>query len=570
MNLSEVDNEGERWSWANMTRAECLRRAAAAGLAVPSLGAVIAACGGSSSKQATTRTTSGVGSLINTPPAKGPLAQATWALLYEPTSLDWTKAYNYAENTVCANITESLYRLTPDLRYEPALATSYTRPEPTRLVYQIRQGVLFSDGSPMTAADVVFSLRRNLSSNSYWQIWFANVKSVDQTGAWEVTITLSQPDSLVASLMSTPAGGVGSEKFISSKGSRYGSAGGGALGTGPFALRTWREGQSITLEKNAHYWDAANAAKTSSVNFVFIPDEGVLLGALLSGSVDGTYGAPYSGVPELKDTSAGTLYLGKDMTVVILSLISPKGPLTDARIRQALVLALDRDAIAKVAYNGAASPLKDTLVPLELWGYGNAAATAAYDALPALTVDLAKAKALVAQAGSPKAEIVIAVESSPQTWVQVGTIVEAAAQEIGLNVRIQTVPPSRFESFFHGPSAAAGFDAWIVGIYADIPDPVEILLPLVVPSTREYSSTLDFWNYNNPTVTHAVAAARASYDDTTKTSLILAAQRAMVTDLPQIPLVVPAVPLFLGAKVTGVPASFCYLYYPWARDLGST
>jgi peptide/nickel transport system substrate-binding protein len=555
---------------AGVTRGELLRRAAAAGIAVPSIGALLAACGGSSSTPAASTPVTQVGSLMTTPPAKGALPQATWALLYEPTSLDWTKAYNYAENTVTANVTESLYRLTPQLTYEPALATSYTQATPTKLVYQIRQGVKFSDGSPMTVADVVFSLRRNLTPSSFWAIWFANVKSVDQTGTWEVTITLSQPDSLVPSLMATPAGGVGSEKFIRAKGARYGTAGGGVLGTGPFSLQAWSVGQGITLVKNSQYWESAKVAKTSTVKFVFIPDEGTLIGALLSGSVNGTYGAPYSGVPELKTSSAGTLYLGKDMTGVFLSPISPTGPLADVRVRQALLLALDRQAIASVAYNGAAVPLKNTTVPLEMWGYSNAAATAAYKALPAPTVDLARARSLIKQAGSPQKEIVIAVESTPQTWVQVGTIVEAAAKEIGLNARIRLVPPTQFGSFFFDPSARRGFDAWIVGYYADIPDPVEFLTELTIPSGKSFAASEDYWSYNNPTVTHAVSAARSSYDEATKTSMILAAQRAIANDLPQIPLVVPAVALFLGEGITGVPASFCYLYYPWARDLGSS
>ena len=205
----------------HMTRRELLRRAAIIGLSGPALGAFLAACGsGTGTVKSTARA---IGTTVLTPPAKGEVARVNWGLFYEPSGLDWIYDYNYEENTVVANITESLLRLTPQLTIEPSLATSFSEPDPLKKVYQIRQGVTFHDGSPMTADDVVFSLRRHLNPASFWNFAYVNVKSIDKTGPAEVTVTMKRPDEVFHPLLATPAGGVGKASYIQAKGKSYGT-----------------------------------------------------------------------------------------------------------------------------------------------------------------------------------------------------------------------------------------------------------------------------------------------------------------------------------------------------------
>src|SRR5437588_454813 len=81
------------------------------------------------------------------------------------------------------------------------------------------------DGTPMTTADVIYSLKRNLNPNSYWFFAFTNVKSIDQTGPWEVTVRMKKADVTFPGLMSTPAGGIGPEAYLKAKGKNYGTPG---------------------------------------------------------------------------------------------------------------------------------------------------------------------------------------------------------------------------------------------------------------------------------------------------------------------------------------------------------
>jgi peptide/nickel transport system substrate-binding protein len=101
--------------------------------------------------------------------------------------------------------------------------------------------------------------------------------------------------------------------------------------------------------------------------------------------------------------------------------------------------------------------------------------------------------------------------------------------------------------------------------YADIPEPLEILYPAVVPG-QAYNYT----GYSNSTVTSNLNEAIKETNDDKRAGFVIKAQAVLANDLAAMPLVNPAVPLFLNKRITGAPASFCYLYYPWARDIGST
>src|SRR6267378_3766235 len=170
-----------------------------------------AGCGGSSGG------TTPSGLTATTPAAKATIAAVNWNLpLGEPTSLDWIVDWDYGSaNTVLSNLCEGLWRQTPDGKIVPGLALSMANPNSTTYVYTMRPGVFFSDGHPMTAEDVAYSLNRHLvGTASYWQLWYANVATVSVTAPLEVTVKLKKPDVLINEMMSTPAGYVGEEAFL--------------------------------------------------------------------------------------------------------------------------------------------------------------------------------------------------------------------------------------------------------------------------------------------------------------------------------------------------------------------
>ena len=553
-----------------VSRGAFLRRGAAVGLSAPTLAAILAACGGNSSSSSgsnATSTATQVGTATTTPAPTGELDQLKWGLFYEPGPLDWIYCYNYEENTVVTNITESLMRLTPQLLIEPGLAESHSAPDNLTNVYTIRQGVKFHDGTPMTTADVVFSMKRHLNPASYWAFAYFNVKSIEQTGAWEVTVHMKRPDVIFPGLMATPAGGVGPQAYVTAKGKNYGTAKAGPVGTGPFKFTSWNPGSNITLSRNDAYWDSAHAPKTKSVVFSFIPEESTMTTGLLSGEIDGAYHTPYSGLSQLRSSSVGTLYLGKSMLFTVIYVNTTTGPLANSNVLKALLKATDRQALASTVYSGAATPLPSTMTPLDQWGYAQSQAATAYQKLPPPVLDLEGAKKLM-QGVDTSGTIVIATRASFQRYINIATIVQDAGKKLGLNIQIKPINPNDYGNLFFSDSARKGIDLFISENYADIPEPLETLYITVTPQPAN-ALTYNYNHYNNPPVTSDLRKAVAEPDPSKRASLIIDAQSVLANQAATLPLASPAVPLFLNKRATGAPASFCYLYYPWARDVGA-
>jgi peptide/nickel transport system substrate-binding protein len=566
----EDSNLYEELLAGRVSRGAFIRRGAAVGLSAPTLAAILAACGGSSSGSSGTNgttTATQVGTTVTTPAPTGELDQLKWGLFYEPGPLDWIYCYNYEENTVVTNITEGLMRLTPQLLIEPGLAESHSAPDNLTNVYTIRQGVKFHDGTPMTTADVVFSMKRHLNPASYWAFAYFNVKSIEQTGTWEVTVHMKRPDVIFPGLMATPAGGVGPQAYVTAKGKNYGTAKAGPVGTGPFKFTSWNPGSNITISRNDSYWDTAHAPKTKSVVFSFIPEESTMTTGLLSGEIDGAYHTPYSGLSQLRSSSVGTLYLGKSMLFTVIYVSTTTGPLANSNVLKALLMATDRQALASTVYSGAANPLPSTMTPLDQWGYAQSQAAAAYHKLPPPVLDLAGAKKLM-QGVDTSGTFVIATRASFQRYINIASIVQDAGKKLGLNIQIKPVNPNDYGNLFFSDSARKGIDLFISENYADIPEPLETLYITVTPQPAN-ALTYNYNDYNNPPVTSDLRKAVAEPDPSKRASLIIDAQSLLANQPATLPLASPAVPLFLNKRATGAPASFCYLYYPWARDVGA-
>jgi peptide/nickel transport system substrate-binding protein len=504
--------------------------------------------------------------------AKGPLDKVTWDLPYgEPSSLDWPLTASFSENTVLANLCESLVRMTPDFKYAPGLATSVTQPTPTTWVYTIRQGVTFWDGTPLTADDVAFSLNRHLdpSVGSFWNNpWYTKVKSITKTAPDEVTVTLTQPDSAFNQIMATAGGVVGEMAYVKAKGKSYGTASGGVMCTGPYKFDHWTPGSGITIIRNDHYWDTARPQpKTREVDFTFVTNASTLTSALESGQIDGAYETPITALQKLQSGSSGKLYLGKSTLFGLVAFTTKQGPIQDPRIRQALSLAIDRKAIVNSVFHGSAVPIKSLAFP-NLWGYAPSTYQTAYAALPGDNVDLAKAKALVTAAGTPAQEMTLLTSADDPADTQTATYLGSVAKSLGLNLKIVAVPASQAIAIQFDPKQRSQYDMMLqFAGYNDIADAIEQALFTLLPG-----SLYDYNDYSNAVVTQELNDARSASDDTTRATLITKAlAQALGVDTSLILLVNYAERLYMDNRVTGAIATLpAYLYYPWAADLGST
>jgi peptide/nickel transport system substrate-binding protein len=549
------------------------RRRIAAGTAALTALTLLAACSGPPGTGSGTGT-GGTGNAASTaytlspstPAPRGDIDSFTWALYAEPPTLDYISAFDYEQNMILSNVCESLMRWTPQLTEVPGLAEKVETPNPTTFVYDLRPDVHFQDGGVMTSADVVYSLDRQMNPNlgSSWAQVFQNVTSITATGPLQVTVRLKTPDSQFPQYMATAAGVVASEKGIKAAGSNYGTS--GSLDcTGPFTLGTWTKGQSIELDRFPGYW--GTPAKSAKVVFDFITDPSALTNALLTGEADGGYLIPPTSYTRLKSSGVGTLYFGQGLTTVNVNITNLKGPLGDVRVREALSLALDRNGFVSTGLAGVGSA-SDSISPRAAWAAApGSVVDSAFDGLPPAFSDLAanitKAKALIKAAGATGKTVTLATSPIGPDVSLLATAVQAAGEEIGLNVQLKTVSPDGYTALFTDAQARAGLDMFPETYYLSISDPMDILSNFQTGNYQNYAG------YSNPAYDKLVDEASSTYDTTARLKIEAQLQQLEASQVLWIPAAEWPTALFMDKRITGAPTSISYMYYPWAADVGA-
>jgi peptide/nickel transport system substrate-binding protein len=447
------------------------------------------------------------------------------------------------------------------------LAESVDSPDASTFVYTIRQGVTFWDGTAMTTDDVLFSLNRQLNPDegSYWAGGLVdNIASITKTGDWEVTVALTKPDSTFNSYMVTPVGNVVSQAFREAAGENFGTPTGKVMCTGPYSVGDWNQGQSISLERNDNYWNTEKMARTAQVDINFIVDSAAIANALTTGAIDGSYDVPLGAITALEGATNGTLYLGRSTQLVAI-IGTGNGAFADPAVRQALMMATDREAIAATVFEGTAAA-SASLVPNNGWSYGADIFETGRETLQSTTVDIEGAKTVLEGATVDITQPIKIVYPSERTYyADIISEIANGARAIGLTVEPEGVPSAQFGAFFSDPAAREGHDAFVTNNYMDVPDPLAFLRTIVGTGGAQ--------NYNDFSIAEIdglLDAAAAAATDDERAGIVNDLQTQVMAELPWIPIVDPSVLLFMNDRVTGVPASFVYLYYPWAADLGAS
>src|SRR5215469_4251700 len=338
-----------------------MSRRAAMSVTAATVAAVLAlaACGRSVSSGGNTGTVSPTTGLVaTTTPGTKPVASVTWALYRDVNSLDPIYAFDYPENTAISLMCESLLKQSPTGVIQPGLATM-SNTSPTKLVFTINPAAKFWDGHPVTAADVVYGLDRNTNASlgGFYGLVFSRVASIAATGAKQVTITMKQPDYWLPGELASMAGVVIEKAFAVKQGKKYGTPTGSIMCTGAYKLKSFVPGVGVTAVPNTSYW---NPAVKPLVHQIII--KGVASDATLTSG-------RLSTLPQLQGGNAVTVVRGQGWSTDAFIVSSTKGVLGDLRVRQALSLALNRQAIISTVFKGAAL-MPRWLANPGVFGYG--------------------------------------------------------------------------------------------------------------------------------------------------------------------------------------------------------
>jgi peptide/nickel transport system substrate-binding protein len=350
------------------------------------------------------------------------------------------------------------------------LATQ-TVPTPTKYVYTLRSGVKFSDGKPLTIADVLYSFQIHTAKNSKSNLAgnFSDVKSITTSGSNKLIITLKHADVEFPNYVAEV--GIVEKSVREKAGPNPGSPGHLNAGTGPYTVSNYQPGNQVVLKRNPDYWGPKPAAE--AITLRLIQDDNARLLATQSGSVTGTFEIPASEVPTYSRISGMHVIRGANPSVVMFNVNNTQKPWSDPFVRKAVAMAINKVGIVSAVLHNAGKPAVSVVQQSGMASLiGTAGAASLYQSLNLYPYNVANAKAELAKSSVPHGfSGTLIYDQAEQSS---GLVAQAVAQElkaIGINLTVKSVPDGQYtnEVFFKHTAPPA-----IVDFSTDIPDPVSL------------------------------------------------------------------------------------------------
>ena len=421
----------------------------------------------------------------------------------------------------------------------PSLCTGYT-PSEDGLTYTftLREGVVFSNGSALTASDVQYTFERLLTAggvNDDIPLEVAGAEALKNGEAdtlagfsvisdTEFSITLAAPNAGFIAELTGPAMSV-VDKETMEQVTNFGIACEDTIGTGPYKITEWVVNDHYTLEYNENYWGEEPSVKKMIVSI--IPDAStqnlmyqngeldiIDLEYLDSAIVESTYKTNY----------ADSIIAGSRVGLTYLAMNANHEFLSDVNVRKAVQMAIDVDSIIASVYAGDAIP-ESGIIPTGVWGHNDALERPAYD--------VEAAKALLAEAGYAEGQISfeLAMDSSSSSNTQlVYQIVQQYLKAIGINAEIATYD----ESSWLDLRKSGEMDAFIANWTMDYNDPANIMYTFYGSEEKTKIRSL---NYADEAIMARVAAASSITDDAARMAEYQALeQKIVVEDAAWVPL----------------------------------
>lgn len=346
------------------------------------------------------------------------------AISGEPDQLDPQKTSAYFSFEVLENVFDTLVEPDADLIMRPALAQSWeTSSDQLVWTFRLRPRVTFHDGSPLTAADVVYSYRRIIDEELTNVDKLSAVTDLSAPDDLTVRITLSRP---TPNLL-TNLGGFKGMAIVQRRNVEDGQIATDPIGTGPFAFAGQQSGDSITLRANTRYW--GGAPQIPGVTYRFISEPSTALSALQAGEIDWTDAVPAQRVTQLRNDDSVHLAEAPSNDYWYLALNQARPPWNDVRVRQAVAYAIDRPSIVQATSYGTAQGNQLAIPEGNPW----------FIPYARYSRDLAKARQLLQQAGTtPETMDLLVTSEYPQTVTAAQVIADNLAP-LGISVNIRTV-----------------------------------------------------------------------------------------------------------------------------------
>jgi peptide/nickel transport system substrate-binding protein len=431
-------------------------------------------------------------------------------------TLDPIQSVQFPERQILYLVFNTLIKYGPDFSLQPELAESWEiKDDGKRIVFKLRKGVKFHDGTPFDAAAVKWNIDRRLDpavaspQREQLEPIIASVEVVDPA---TVAFVLKKPSPSLLGLLGERPGFMVSPAAAAKAGADFGNH---PVGTGAFIFKEWVRSSHITVEKNPNYWEKG-LPYLDKVTFRDIGSAVVGVQRLLTNELDFVGELAPNDVKQIEGKAGVALYpiTGRWYS---LQWRMDKPPFDNAKLRQAISHGIDRKRINDIVMAGK-GVVSDSSTPKGLWWHDETIKSYEYNP--------EKAKALLAEAGYPSGFEVVLTTPQVSVFQQMDQLVQEQLAQIGVKIKLEPVSSADWYNRIVDGSTNFSPTRW-----TQRPDPDGILYLLF--HSQGYANTT---KYKNDKVDALLNEARQIYDQAKRKPLYSQAQRLIMADNPMPPL----------------------------------
>jgi peptide/nickel transport system substrate-binding protein len=460
-----------------------------------------------------------------------------------------------------------------DLKVEPALAVSWQPVNPTTMRFKLRKDVKFHDGSPFTADDVVFTVQRALSDTSNYKPYLAGVKEARKVDDLTVDVITEGPAPVLIGQLTEirimskawcTKNNVVKPQDYKNKEETYSSR--NANGTGPFIVKSREADVKTVAVLNSNWWGKREGNVTEIV-YQPIKSDGTRLAALISGEIDFILDPPPQDVPRLKQdpkikvvegNENRTIFLGMDQFRDELQYSSVKGknPFKDKRVRQAIQLAIDLQAIKTQVMRGLSVPSGVMFAP-QVDGYPK-------DLDKPVKVDRERAKKLLAEAGYPQG-FEVTLDCPNNRYVadeKICVAIAAMLAQVNIKLRVNAMPRANYFPKIQNLDTSFYMLGWGVPTF-DSQYALQSLMRTRIEKTADGDYNLG--RYSNPKVDALIDRLKTEVDPKKRAEIAHEVSKLHMDDVGHIPLHHQVIPWAMRSNVSVVHRADNRLTVKWVN-----
>jgi len=493
-----------------------------------------------------------------------------WASKGDVFTMDPHSQNNGLTNDMSDHIYEPLVTRGKTMAVEAALATAWTQINPTTMRFKLRDNVVFHDGAAFTADDVVFSIGRALEKTSDFSAYMQGIKEARKIDALTVDIITDGPtptllDQLTEVRLMNKAWAlkfkVQRPQDYKNKEETYTAR--HANGTGPFALKTREPDVKTVLVANPRWWGKLDPSITEVV-YTPIKSDATRIAALISGEIDLVLDPPVQDLTKLKENKAIKILEGNENRTIFLNVdqgrdellygTKGKNPFKDLRVRQAMLLAIDVNAINKTVMRGLSLPTMSLIAP-QIRGY-----TKDIEQRPA--PDLVKAKQLMTAAGFANG-FDVTFDCPNDRYIndiQICTAITGMLAKIDIRAKLNAMPVTLYLPKLQKGDTSMYLLGWGVPTF----DALYTLQSILRTHTTGSDGNWNFSGYSNPKVDAIIEKLKTETNFRKRAELTREALLLDQADVGHIPLHHQVIPWAMRSNITVVHRADNRMHAKWA------